>query len=163
MADEDVHRGTEAERAADPDSASQHPGKRLHDALQDAPVEQQGGERADDQHQRERPEGEDEAGAGPGLGKRQLPAAQITENKAGAGLGGALQPLDGPVQQQERRPGQRKSQKHQSEGELQQHAHDDDAPRHARAVLTQPPREQQDDGDAEKPAHRPIRQHIRVV
>ena len=99
MADEDMHRSAEAERAADPDRAPQQPGKRLHDALQDAPVEQQGGKRADHQHQRQRAKGKDEAGAGPRLGKRQLAAPEIAKNEAGPCLGRILQTLDGTVQQ----------------------------------------------------------------
>ena len=98
MADKDVHCGTEAERAADPDRAAQHPSERLYDALQHVPVEQQGSERADHQHQRQCAKGEDKAGAGPRLGKRQLAPAKIAEDKAGAGLGGTLQPVDRAVQ-----------------------------------------------------------------
>ena len=38
MADKNMNGSTEAERAADPDRAPQHPRKGLHDALQDTPV-----------------------------------------------------------------------------------------------------------------------------
>jgi hypothetical protein len=160
MTDKDVNRGTEAERPADPDRAPQHPGKGLYDALQDTPIEQQRGKRADHQHQRQRAKGEDKAGPRLGFGKRQLAAAEIAEDKTGPGLGGVLQCLDGAVQHQKRRPRRREPQKHKSQGELEQHADGHDPPRHAGPVLAQHPGEQQDDSDAEAPAHRAIGQYL---
>jgi hypothetical protein len=99
MADKDVHRRAEAERPADADGPPQHPGERLHDALQHPPVEQERRQRADDQHHRQGAKREDEAAAGLGLGKGQFGAAEIAEDKAGAGLGRLLQRLDRLVQQ----------------------------------------------------------------
>ena len=55
--------------------------------LQNAPIEQQRGQRADRQHQRQGAESEDEAEPGLRLGERQRPAAEIAEDEAGAGVG----------------------------------------------------------------------------
>jgi hypothetical protein len=153
MADKDVHRRAEAERPADPDGAPQHPGKSLHDQLQDAPVEQQRRQGADHQHHRQRLEREDKAGTRLGLDKRQIAPAEIAENKAGASVGRLLQRLDALVQQQEHGRCRREFEKQQGEAELQQHAGDDDPPRHAKPVLADRPGDEQQDGDAEEPSH----------
>ena len=118
MPDKDMHRRAEPERPADPDRAPQHPGESLHDALQHAPVEQERRQRADHQHHRQRAEREDIGRAGPALGERQFAAAEIAEDKPGAGLGRLLDRLDRVRQQQKRRRGRRKFQEQQRQRRL---------------------------------------------
>ena len=92
-------------------------------ALQDAPVEQQRGERADHQHQRQRAEGEDETGAGPGLGKRQSARRRDSRRQSRCRpRSRSATPRRPRFSNKKRRPGRRKFQKQQREGELQQHA-----------------------------------------
>jgi hypothetical protein len=64
-ADEHVGGSRRADRAGDAQRALQHPADAVHDLLQHAPVIEQLGERADHQDQRQRLEGQDEAGLGP--------------------------------------------------------------------------------------------------
>ena len=54
MADEDVGGGREPDRAADAERALERPGEAAHDRRQDAPVEQQRGQHAHHQHDRQR-------------------------------------------------------------------------------------------------------------
>ena len=62
-AEEDVGGGREPDRAADAERALEHPGKAAHDRRQHAPIEQQRGEHAHHQHDRQRLQGEHEVGA----------------------------------------------------------------------------------------------------
>ena len=61
------------------------------DLLQHAPVIEQLGQRADHQDQRQRLEGQDEAGLGPHRVEGRRAAGQIAEHEAHAGAGGRLQ------------------------------------------------------------------------
>ena len=58
------------------------------------------------------------------------------------------------VQQQKHGSRRRKFEKQQRQAKLQQHSRGNDPPRHAKPVLAQHPGEEQDCGNAEKPAHR---------
>jgi hypothetical protein len=89
-ADENIGGGRQADRAADAQRALQRPRKAAHDRRQDAPVEQQRGQHAHHQNQRQRLESEDEFAAGIFWIERQRTAAEIAEHEAGTctGCGG---------------------------------------------------------------------------
>ena len=82
-----------------------------------------------------------------GLGEGQRAAAEIAEDKPGAGVGRVLQRLNAVIEQEERLGCRRKfEQQHRDRG-LQQHAGDDDADRHAKPVLADRPGDQQQHRD----------------
>jgi hypothetical protein len=97
-ADENMDGGAKAKRAADAERSPQRKGDRADDFLQNAKIEQEGGERADDQHQRQSAKGENEARVRLRLRKWRRAAAEIAENEGRAGVGGLLQRLDAGVQ-----------------------------------------------------------------
>ena len=83
-AEEDVGGGGQPDRAADAERAFQQPGEAAHDRRQDAPVEQQRGQHAHHQHDRQRLECQDEFGARRFQVERQRAAAEIAEHERGA-------------------------------------------------------------------------------
>ncbi len=94
LADEDVGRRGEADRAADIERALEHPGKSAHDRRHDPPVEQKRSEHAHHQHDRQRLEGEDELRSGRLGFERQRTAADIAEHERGTGPGRRRDRLD---------------------------------------------------------------------
>ena len=87
-AHEDVGGCGHAERAADAHGPLEQEGERLDHQGQDAPVVEHGGHGGHDQDDGQGAEGEDEARAGIGLGKGQVAAAEVAEDKGGSGHGG---------------------------------------------------------------------------
>ena len=85
MADEDVGRGGKPDRAADAHGAVEREGEAVHHRRQDAPVEQQRGEHAHQQHDRQRVERQHEFLAGIFQLEGQRAAADIAEHEGGAG------------------------------------------------------------------------------
>ena len=136
-ADEDVHGGADPERPADAGRLAQDPGEAGDDALQNAPVEQQRGERADRQDQRKGAKGENEARPRMGFGKRQRAAAEIAEDEGRPGIGGLLQRFDGRGEPEDEGDDRWRVEEQQSQGELQRHAGHDDADRHGPPVLAE--------------------------
>jgi hypothetical protein len=87
LANEDVGRGREPDRAADVERALERMGEAAHDRRHDAPVEEKRGDDAHHQHDGERLEGETEFRSGRLELERQRPAADVAEHERGAGLG----------------------------------------------------------------------------
>ena len=125
MADKDCTAAPRPSGPPMPDDAAQHPGEGADDALQYAPIEQQGRQRADHQHQRQCAESEDKAGARLDFGEGRRAAAEIAEDEAGAGVGRLLQRLNRVVEQQECRRGGRKFEQQQRQRELQRNPRGD--------------------------------------
>ena len=96
-AEKDVGRGRQPDRAADAERALQQPRHAAHDRRQDAPVEQQRGQHAHDQHDRQRLKRQNEIGAGRLEVERQRAAAEIAEHEGGAGARGRRDRADGFV------------------------------------------------------------------
>ena len=78
----------QADRAADAERALQQPRHAAHHRRQDSPVEQQRGQHAHDQHDRQRLKRQDEIRARRLEVERQRAAAEIAEHEGGAGAGG---------------------------------------------------------------------------
>ena len=101
-ADEYIGCRGQADRAADAQRLFQQPGHHAHDQRQHAPMEQQGGQGAHHQNDRQSLKGQHEAGAGAGFGIGQRAAAEIAEHHRRAGAGGPLQRQEAIVQRGKR-------------------------------------------------------------
>ena len=96
-AEEDVGGGRQAHCAADAERALQQPGHPAHDRRQHAPVEQQRGQDAHHEHDRQCLERQNEIGAGSPEIEWQRAAAEIAEHEGSAGTGGGGDGGDGVV------------------------------------------------------------------
>lgn len=115
-------------------------------------MEKKGGQRAHDDHQRQRPEGEDVGRAGVRRLEGQLPAAEEAEYEGGAGRRRVLQRPDGAVQDQEHLFEEDEFKQQDGGAELQRQPDGDQprllAPRNPGPVLRQQPRNRD---EAKKP------------
>lgn len=138
-ADEDIGGGAQPQRSARAQGAAQQPGESAHQQRQDAPVKEQGRERADDQDQRQGAEGEHEAVMGIERLEGRGGPAEIAEDQLGAGLGGLLHRQHQPVQAQKERLDRWQFQQRQRQQKLECESRDDEARTHGAAVLAQQP------------------------
>jgi hypothetical protein len=100
-AEENIGGGGQADRAAHAHGPLQRPREAAYHRRQDAPVEQQRGQHAHHQHDRQGLEGEHESRARRGQRERQRPAADVTELERGAGLRRLGDGIDRAVDQRE--------------------------------------------------------------
>ena len=87
------------------------------------------------------------------LGEGQGAAAEIAEDKPGAGVGRVLQRLNAVIEQEEGLGGRRELEQQHRDGDLQKHPGDNDANGHAKPVLADRPRNQQQYRDPQQPPH----------
>ena len=111
-------------------------------------MEEQGGERAHDEHEGKRAKREHERGRRVGLGERGWSPGEIAEDEGGSGLRRALQDFERAIQGKDRVAKPRHEEQQRREHDLQSHARGDHAPMHAAAVLGQQPRERDEDCDS---------------
>ncbi len=139
-----MHGGAEPERAADAERAFEAPGEQRNDALENAPIEQKRGQRADDEHERKGAEGENIARARIGLGEGQGRAAEIAEDEGGSGVGGLLQAADRGIEEKKGLGRRLEFDEEQGKPDLQQHAAENDAPWRRRALFAQEPSDEEE-------------------
>lgn len=102
-AHKNMHRRSQAKRAADPECVPEQEGETANDALEYAPIEHDRRQRTDHKNQGKSSESENKARAGRDLGKRQRRAPKIAENEAGAGVGCLLQGSHTVIEHEEER------------------------------------------------------------
>ncbi len=100
-AEKDVSGGRQPDRAADPERAFEQKGEAAHDRRQDAPVEQQRGEHAHEQHDRQRLQRQHEFRTRHLELEGKLAAAEIAEHEGGAGLAGGGDGIDRVIDHRE--------------------------------------------------------------
>ena len=149
-AQEHIGSGRQPDRAADPKGAAEQPGQAAHDRRQDAPVEQQRGQHAHHQHDRQRLQGQDEGGIGIGDVERQRAAAEIAEHKACAGPGRAGDRPDRVVDHVKGMGHARQLEQHERGAKRRQHADRDLSERHRTTVFAERPRNHEQSENAER-------------
>ena len=135
------------DRAADAERAFQKPRHAAHDRRQHPPVEQQRGQHAHHQDDRQRLKRQDEIRTGRLEIEGQRAAAEIAEHEGGAGAGRGRNGVDGVVDGAEGAGHQRQLDQHQRGDERDRKSDRRLPPRHRAAVF------------AERPRHRQQRQH----
>ena len=146
-AEEDVGGGGKAHRAADAERAFQNPRHAAHDRRQYPPVEQQRGQHAHHQDDRQGLKRQDEIRTGRLEIEGQRAAAEIAEHEGGAGAGRGRNGVDGVVDGAEGAGHQRQFDQHQCGDESDRKSDRGLPQRHRAAVF------------AERPRHRQQRQH----
>jgi hypothetical protein len=102
-ADEDVRGRRQCHRATEAERALEHEREAAHHERKDAPIREQRGQRAHDEHERKRAKPEHEAARAGQRLERKGCAAQVAEHEARAGLGRRLQREHRVVQQAKQR------------------------------------------------------------
>ena len=134
-AKEQARRRSGADRAANAQGAPQHRPEGPYDRRQDAPVPQDGNQRAEHQNLRQDPEGEQVQGAFDIDFKGRRATAEIAKHEAGAGLGGLLDSANQAVDGQQHLAQHGSLKQQCSEGELHGQCGDQHPPIQFPAVL----------------------------
>ena len=138
-AEKDVGGRRQADRTADAERPFEQPGEAAHDRRQDAPIEQQRGQYAHHQHDRQGLEREDEIGARRREVVGQGAAAEIAEDERRAGPGGGGNRADGIVDGGEGHRHARHLEQEGRGGEGRDEADGRELPRHRTGVLADRP------------------------
>ena len=150
-ADEKIDRRARAERAADADGPAQHEGHAADDFLHHAPVEQQGGQGADHENEREDLEGEDERRAFRNGVEGQGRSAQIAEYEGCPCFRRAVDGADAAGERRHEGACGRKFQQQHGKRDLQRDAGRHGAPGHGAPILGEKEGEAKQAGEGEKP------------
>ena len=149
IADEDIGRGRQADRAADTERALEHKGKSAHDGRQDFPVEQERREHAHHQHDGQAVEGEHELAAGSFRIEGQRAAAEIAEHEGSASLGRRRHGIDRAVDRRHRAAHRRDFQEDDRQRDGEREADRHAPPGHGIALLADDVSQRQQRDDAE--------------